>query len=194
MKKIELDNIDIHRFGTELVIDGILMQHGGESYILKLPGGDIINPEKLYEITPSLSQWEQIIQQLDQVEVQLLDRSKEPKLQKIWVRKSTRQISKNVSWEVFRRDNYTCRYCGANDVPLTVDHIVLWEEMGDSVVDNLNTSCSRCNRERGNMQYLDWLNSPYYIGKVPTDFVAENRKRWDVANATKRRINKRSKR
>jgi 5-methylcytosine-specific restriction endonuclease McrA len=25
---------------------------------------------------------------------------------------------------IFRRDNYTCQYCGAQDVPLTVDHIV----------------------------------------------------------------------
>ena len=65
-------------------------------------------------------------------------------------------------WEVFRRDNYTCRYCGNKQVPMTVDHVVLWEEGGPSIVKNLICSCKKCNNTRGNMQYEDWLESDGY--------------------------------
>ncbi|AWN05089.1 HNH endonuclease [Gordonia phage Easley] len=35
-------------------------------------------------------------------------------------------VSKRLRYEILRRDNHTCRYCGATapDVPLTVDHVV----------------------------------------------------------------------
>jgi len=68
-------------------------------------------------------------------------------------------------WEVFRRDNYTCRYCGNDKVPMTVDHVVLWEEGGPSIVDNLICSCKKCNNARSNMQYEDWLVSPEYLSR-----------------------------
>ena len=35
-------------------------------------------------------------------------------------------LSKRLRYEILRRDNHTCRYCGASapDVTLTVDHVV----------------------------------------------------------------------
>ena len=35
-------------------------------------------------------------------------------------------VSKRLRYEILRRDNHTCRYCGesAPDVKLTIDHVV----------------------------------------------------------------------
>lgn len=67
-----------------------------------------------------------------------------------------------VVWDVYRRDGFLCSYCGAGDVPLTVDHIVLWEQGGPSTRDNLLTSCKKCNKTRGNMSFEEWLESDHY--------------------------------
>jgi 5-methylcytosine-specific restriction endonuclease McrA len=95
-------------------------------------------------------------------------------LKKAILRKSTRQIDAGVSWRVFKRDEYTCRYCGKDDVPLTVDHLVLWEKGGPTIEDNLVACCKKCNKKRGNMKYEDWLVSDYYK-KVSKNLSAEIR-------------------
>jgi hypothetical protein len=56
-------------------------------------------------------------------------------------------ISKRLRYEILRRDNYTCRYCGRStpDVSLTIDHVVP-ESLGRSdTPPNLVTACSDCN-------------------------------------------------
>lgn len=60
-------------------------------------------------------------------------------------RKST---GKRTRFEVFKRDGFACRYCGAQppDVVLVVDHIVPVAEGGPSTIDNLNTACEPCNQ------------------------------------------------
>jgi 5-methylcytosine-specific restriction endonuclease McrA len=63
--------------------------------------------------------------QLDVVETEVLDPAN--KNQKVIVRKSQREVELQTNWNVFRRDNYNCRYCGNDHTPLTVDHVVLWE-------------------------------------------------------------------
>lgn len=56
-------------------------------------------------------------------------------------------ISKTLRFEILRRDNHACRYCGATppDVKLTVDHVVLVALGGTDVPENLVTACSGCN-------------------------------------------------
>lgn len=51
-------------------------------------------------------------------------------------------------FEVFKRDGFTCQYCGrkAPDVVLEVDHIVPQCEDGSDGLENLVTSCWDCNR------------------------------------------------
>ena len=84
------------------------------------------------------------------------------KCAKAILRKSQRQIDQNVSWRVFKRDGYCCRYCGSTGLPLTVDHIDLWEDGGASVEANLVSACRRCNKIRGNTLYEVWLGSADY--------------------------------
>lgn len=60
-------------------------------------------------------------------------------------------ISKMLRFEVFKRDNFTCQYCGgqAPDVVLHLDHINPVAGGGDSNIMNLITSCEPCNLGKG---------------------------------------------
>ncbi len=60
-------------------------------------------------------------------------------------------ISKKLRFEVFKRDNFTCQYCGrmAPDVILEVDHINPVKNKGTNDILNLVTSCKDCNRGKG---------------------------------------------
>ena len=51
--------------------------------------------------------------------------------------------------EVFRRDNYTCQYCGVKTRSLTVDHVVPRHRGGTSIWENLVSACRACNRRKG---------------------------------------------
>jgi hypothetical protein len=60
-------------------------------------------------------------------------------------------ISKKVRFEVFKRDAFTCQYCGkaAPDVILHVDHIEPVSKGGGNDILNLITSCADCNGGKG---------------------------------------------
>ena len=62
--------------------------------------------------------------------------------------KTTRKaISKKLRFEIFKRDNFTCQYCGSKspDVVLQVDHINPVHNGGENDILNLVTSCFDCN-------------------------------------------------
>jgi len=50
---------------------------------------------------------------------------------------------------IFKRDNYTCQYCGARNVPLTIDHVVPRVKGGGDTWNNLVTACHQCNNRKG---------------------------------------------
>lgn len=52
-------------------------------------------------------------------------------------------VSKRTRYEVLRRDNHTCRYCGgsAPDVRLTVDHVLPVTLGGSDDPSNLVAAC-----------------------------------------------------
>lgn len=56
-------------------------------------------------------------------------------------------VSKRLRFEIFRRDNHTCRYCGASapDVTLEPDHVVPVTLGGTDEPSNLVTACQDCN-------------------------------------------------
>jgi hypothetical protein len=56
-------------------------------------------------------------------------------------------VSKRLRYEVLRRDDNTCRYCGASapDVPLRVDHVMPVALGGTDDPTNLVTACEPCN-------------------------------------------------
>jgi hypothetical protein len=56
-------------------------------------------------------------------------------------------VSKRLRFEVMRRDNHTCRYCGrsAPEVKLAVDHVIPEALGGRDEPANLATACVDCN-------------------------------------------------
>lgn len=60
-------------------------------------------------------------------------------------------LSKRVRFDVFKRDEFACQYCGRRvpDVVLEVDHIIPIAEGGGDELENLITSCFDCNRGKG---------------------------------------------
>ena len=61
-----------------------------------------------------------------------------------------RDPSMRLRYEVLARDHFTCKYCGASpkkdpNVTLHIDHIVPWSKGGKTILENLQTLCSKCN-------------------------------------------------
>lgn len=63
-------------------------------------------------------------------------------------------ISKKLRFEIFKRDAFTCQYCGkkAPDVILEIDHIEPVSKGGTNDILNLVTSCYKCNRGKTNVK------------------------------------------
>lgn len=66
-------------------------------------------------------------------------------------------LTKKQRFEVFKRDGFTCQYCGRRppEVVLVVDHINPVANGGDNDPLNLTTSCYECNAGKGKTQLAD---------------------------------------
>jgi DNA-binding transcriptional MerR regulator len=66
-------------------------------------------------------------------------------------------IGKRLRFEVFKRDSFTCQYCGksAPDVVLHIDHIIPVVEGGGNDLVNLITSCVDCNQGKSRIKLSD---------------------------------------
>lgn len=51
--------------------------------------------------------------------------------------------------EVFRRDNYTCQFCGKKTADLTIDHVIPRHLGGKHVWRNVVAACPACNHRKG---------------------------------------------
>lgn len=51
--------------------------------------------------------------------------------------------------EVFRRDNYTCQYCGKKTSDLTIDHVIPRHLGGKHIWNNVVAACPMCNHRKG---------------------------------------------
>lgn len=67
---------------------------------------------------------------------------------------SRQPLSKKVRFDVFKRDLFTCQYCGSRppDVVLEIDHIHPIVEGGTNDTTNLLTACVECNRGKGRVR------------------------------------------
>ena len=65
--------------------------------------------------------------------------------------KVPRSIKRKISRRaLFARDGWKCVYCGTTNGRLTLDHVVPRSRGGDSVWENVVTSCAPCNLKKGN--------------------------------------------
>lgn len=62
-------------------------------------------------------------------------------------------VSPRLRFEVFKRDNFRCVYCGAASpgVLLHADHVNPVADGGETVLDNLVTACAACNGGKGSV-------------------------------------------
>ena len=60
-------------------------------------------------------------------------------------------MNKSLRFEVLRRDGFACTYCGARapEVQLHIDHVIPVALGGQTVPENLRTSCVDCNTGKG---------------------------------------------
>ncbi len=71
------------------------------------------------------------------------------------IHKTKRGISDRLRFSILLRDGFTCCKCGRSplkerDIELHVDHIVPWSKGGETISDNLETKCAKCNLGKGN--------------------------------------------
>ncbi|MDR0604475.1 MAG: HNH endonuclease [Bacteroidales bacterium] len=69
--------------------------------------------------------------------------------------KTKREISFRMRFTILMRDGFTCKTCGRSplknlNVVLHVDHIIPWSKGGETIPENLETKCEKCNLGKGN--------------------------------------------
>lgn len=97
-------------------------------------------------------------------------------------------MGKRQRFEIFKRDGFTCQYCGAKppDIALVVDHINPVANGGDDDLLNLITSCEPCNQGKSDKTLnrispkpdadLEWLEMQQEIAEM---------RRYQLAKATR---------
>lgn len=90
------------------------------------------------------------------------------------------QIPKSIRFEVFKRDKFTCQYCGSSapEAILEIDHIVPVSKGGTNEIMNLLTSCRDCNRGKTNRPLSD--NAIIKAQKQQLDDLQERREQLEM--------------
>ncbi len=135
MKTISLGDIDILDVGNVISLCGALWSGRGQLFLVPFPNTDLDDmqqPQVLLAMTPE--ELERFLHQSDVLDVRGPGHA--------ILRKSQRIIDSAMQWKVFHRDGYACRYCGERG-PLTVDHLVTWEEGGPTIPINLLSADKR---------------------------------------------------
>lgn len=65
-----------------------------------------------------------------------------------------KNIPNYIRFQVFKRDKFTCQYCGRSGVELEVDHITPVASGGTNDIDNLITACKDCNRGKRDLPVI----------------------------------------
>ena len=102
-----------------------------------------------------------------------------------------KSLSKKVRFEIFKRDGFTCQYCGKQppDSTLVIDHINPIANGGDNDMLNLITSCEDCNQGKGARLLeritfspdadIEWLETQQEIAEM---------RRYQIAKAERDRL------
>lgn len=89
-------------------------------------------------------------------------------------------IPKSLRFEVFKRDSFTCQYCGAKapDVLLQIDHIKPVADGGENDILNLVTACVGCNLGKSDKALSD--NSAIEKQRDQLQELAERRQQLEM--------------
>lgn len=121
-RELRLGDLNILDVGNRIQLYGAIYSGMDRVFLVLLPDEHVADLDNDLEILRmDAEEWERFLNQTDVLDI--------AGPQKSILRKSQRQIDQIIAWKVFQRDGYACRYCG-RIVPLTVDHVILWEEGG----------------------------------------------------------------
>lgn len=92
-----------------------------------------------------------IVEEIDAEENKNITDEKEIK-----TKRTSRNINLRLRFRVLLKDNFKCCLCGDSpaknpSIELHVDHIKPWSKGGETVIENLQTLCSKCNLGKGNI-------------------------------------------
>ncbi len=82
--------------------------------------------------------------------------STQSETKKIKTKRTSRGINLRLRWTILQRDNFSCSKCGRSpakdpSIILHVDHIIPWSKDGETVIENLETLCEKCNLGKSNL-------------------------------------------
>jgi hypothetical protein len=164
---LDVDEIGLRKFGATIQMVGSLYQGEDKLFLLFFPGEAYEYAHRTL-LRVEVTDWQAFLLQTDAVETEVTLKDENGVIHKAFLRKSERRIEAKVTWDVFRRDGYRCRYCGNDKTPLTVDHVITWESGGPSTEENMVSACRKCNGARGDMPYEQWLVSHRYLHFIGT--------------------------
>lgn len=140
-------------FGNKYQIKGAIYGDGAYDVYIYLPN-EIASGGPIAGITPTFEEWRAFLTQVDNPKLVITDPVSG--IVKAIVQKNTRQLQEIFRWGIYRRDKFTCQYCGAQDRPLTIDEY-LCQALGGPVNEaNCKTACRPCNKAKGHMTPEDW--------------------------------------
>ncbi len=92
-------------------------------------------------------------------------------------------VRPRIRFEIFKRDSFTCRYCGRKspEVVLELEHVTALANGGTDDEMNLVTSCWECNRGKSDIPLNEVIT-----GEDPTEraiLILEKRRQLDEYNA-----------
>ena len=146
LDEIESVWIQLGRQPTSSDIKNGLFKHSLNTYSRKFGGWRKALEAFIEYINEENSELNEVIKEKD-----IIENTKEPisKIQRKQ-RRTTRDINTRLRFSVFKRDNFKCVCCGRSpamdpQVVLHVDHILPWSKNGETILENLQTLCSKCN-------------------------------------------------
>lgn len=91
-----------------------------------------------------------------------------------------KSIGQKLRFEVFKRDSFTCQYCGSSapSVILHIDHIHPVSKGGKNTLMNLITSCQGCNSGKSDRVILD--DSAISKAKAQADAISERKNQLEL--------------
>lgn len=142
---------ETHELGNDVQIKGVVIGSRDREVTLYLPGeASLVGAAFLYPTAEELQKW---LLATDDPKFEEIDPSG---VVKAIHRKMTRHVDQELMWETYRRDNFTCQYCGATNRALTYDHWLAQKFGGPTTLENGVTACRPCNKAKGHMTVEAW--------------------------------------
>ncbi len=158
ISKINLKGGNISNYSDEELFENILQiwQHKGKQPTRR----DLaIFPSKISQspYNRRFNSWAEALQSFIEYTNQNDIQNTNIKLNELKKTKNTsRDPSLRLRFNVLKYDNFTCKQCGAspakdNSVELHIDHIIPWSKGGETILENLQTLCQKCNLGKSNI-------------------------------------------